>query len=282
MKTILVPTDFSKTAGHAVNVAIDIAKKTDGKIILLHVIELPEDNVFNSGGEVSASDHWEEKIFTTRLVESGRAQLTKISEEIKQKGVKVSQELKLGNAYHGISTIISEQKVDLVVMGTFGHSRLESMIVGSITEKVIRNATCPVLTVHGKPGTNDYKNIVYATSMSDDEKKFANVVTSIQKMCDAIIHVVRINTPNNFQPDVLVKKVMNEFIKKTQLENYTLNIFNDYSEEEGIIRFAESIDADLIAMATHGRKGLAHVLVGSVAEDVVNHTKRPVLTHVNR
>jgi nucleotide-binding universal stress UspA family protein len=75
---------------------------------------------------------------------------------------------------------------------------------------------------------------------------------------------------------------METFAKKLKLENYTLNIFNDYSEEEGIIRFSESINADMIAMATHGRKGFAHVLVGSIAEDVVNHAKRPVLTFVTK
>jgi len=64
------------------------------------------------------------------------------------------------------------------------------------------------------------------------------------------------------------------------LKKYTINIFNDLSEEEGIIYFADSINADMIAMATHGRTGFAHVLAGSIAEDVVSHSKRPVLTYV--
>jgi nucleotide-binding universal stress UspA family protein len=75
---------------------------------------------------------------------------------------------------------------------------------------------------------------------------------------------------------------MEDFAKKLKLKNYTLNIFNDLSEEEGIIYFADSIDADLIAMATHGRTGFAHVLAGSIAEDVVSHAKRPVLTFVTK
>jgi nucleotide-binding universal stress UspA family protein len=60
----------------------------------------------------------------------------------------------------------------------------------------------------------------------------------------------------------------------------TLNVYNDRSEEEGILNFAATINADLIAMATHGRTGLSHALIGSIAEDVVNHSKRPVLTYV--
>ena len=67
-----------------------------------------------------------------------------------------------------------------------------------------------------------------------------------------------------------------------QLTDYTINVFNDVSEEEGIIYFADSIDADLIAMATHGRTGFAHVLAGSIAEEVVSHSRRPVLTFVTK
>ncbi len=73
---------------------------------------------------------------------------------------------------------------------------------------------------------------------------------------------------------------MEAFAKKLQLKNYTINVFNDLTEEEGIVYFADSINADLIAMATHGRTGFAHVLAGSIAEEVVSHSKRPVLTFV--
>ena len=55
-----------------------------------------------------------------------------------------------------------------------------------------------------------------------------------------------------------------------ELENYTVNIYNDVVEEDGIIYFARDIDADMIALSTHGRSGLMHLLSGSIAEDVVN------------
>ena len=75
---------------------------------------------------------------------------------------------------------------------------------------------------------------------------------------------------------------MEKFAKKLGLKNYTINVYNDLTEEEGIIYFAESIKADMIAMATHGRTGFAHVLAGSIAEEVVSHAKRPVLTLVTK
>src|SRR6185436_16875591 len=114
---------------------------------------------------------------------------------------------------------------------------------------------CPVLTVHEKPVTSEFKNIVYATSLSDREKSFVEVVRGLQEIYNATIHLVRVNTPVVFQPDHVVKKVMEDFARKNKLQNYTLNSFSDYNEEEGVIHFANQANADVITMATHGRTG---------------------------
>lgn len=282
MKKILVPTDFSKPAQIAIDVASDIARKANAQIILLHVVEEASGTSFNITGEVNISGGWEDKLFTMKLIERSKKQMAKVFEQVKASGVKVKQELRLGTAFHGMRDIITEQKVDLVVMGSAGHTKLEEMIIGTNTEKVVRHSKCPVLTVQKKPVTTDFKNIVYATSMSKDEEVFSRVVRNTQEMYDATVHLVRINTPGNFQRDTVVKKYMQDFAKKLQLKNFTINIFNDLSEEEGIIYFADSINADLIAMATRGRTGFAHVLAGSIAEEVVSHAKRPVLTFVTK
>lgn len=282
MKKILVPTDFSKPAQIAIDVAVDIARKANSQIILLHVIEEASGTSFNITGEVKLSGGWEDKLFTMKMIERARKQMDKVFEDVKASGVKVKQELRVGTAFHGMRDIITEQKVDLVVMGTAGRTKVQEMIIGTNTEKVVRHAKCPVLTVHKKPSTTDFKNIVYATSMSKDEELFSRIVRSTQQLYDSTIHLVRVNTPGNFQRDVVVKKYMQDFAKRLQLKNYTINIFNDLTEEEGIIYFADSIDADLIAMATQGRTGFAHVLAGSIAEEVVSHGRRPVLTFVTK
>lgn len=282
MKKILVPTDFSKPASIAADVAADIARRSGAEITLLHVIEEAVGNSLNVEGQVSADSGWDEKIFTLKLIEKAKKQMAKLTEDPRFEGVKVKPELRVGTPYHGMNKIITEKKVDLVVMGTAGHSDLEHMIIGSNTEKVVRMANCPVLTMHSKPATQDFKQIVYATSMDKQEEIFSRIVRSTQKLYDSTIHLVRINTPGNFQRDVLVKKYMQDFAKKLQLKNYTINVFNDVSEEQGIVYFADSINADLIAMSTHGRTGFAHVLAGSIAEEVVSHSRRPVLTFVTK
>ncbi len=278
MKKILVPTDFSKPAQAAVDTAIILAERTKAEVILLHVVDQPSPDSFNVEGEVSQLYNWEDKLFTMKLIEKSKKKLAQVAQLATNAGVQVRQELRLGNPFHGIRTVITDHQVDLVVMGTEGHSKLDKMLIGSNTEKVIRHASCPVLSIHRKPSVSSFRNIVYATSMIENEDKFSKVVAQLQELFDATLHVVWVNTPAIFQPDTVAKRTMKDFAKRLQLKNYTLNVFNDYSEEEGILQFADSINADLIAMATHGRKGLAHVLSGSIAEDVSSRARRPVLT----
>jgi nucleotide-binding universal stress UspA family protein len=281
MKKLLVPTDFSKPAQWAMEVATAIAKKSKGQIILLHILEQPTSESFNVEGQINNGEStWEDKIFTAKLIERSKLQLQEVAKFAEDAGVFVKCELRLGNPFHGIRTVIVEHDVDLVVMGTSGRSKFEEMMVGSNTEKVVRHSKCPVLTVHEKPNGNDFANIVYASSLNENEKAFAQVVKNAQGIYKAKVHLVRINTPMNFQPDHEVKRIMKDFARKINLQDYTLNVFNDRSEEVGILRFAASVNADLIAMATHGRSGFAHVLVGSIAEDVANHSSKPVLTFV--
>ena len=281
MKKILVPTDFSKPAQIAVEVACDIAKKSGAELTLLHVIEEVTGGSFNVEGQMKLEGDMEEKLFTLALIKKAKKQMEALLNSSAVAGVKVKSELRIGTPFHGMRTIITDKKVDLVVMGTAGQTKVEEMIIGTNTEKVVRHAKCPVLTVHKKPVKTEFKNIVYATALSKDEESFASVVKQMQGLYeDSVVHLVRINTPGNFQRDVVVRKYMQDFAKKQMLKKYTINIFNDLSEEEGIIYFADSINADLVAMATHGRTGFAHVLAGSIAEDVVSHSKRPVLTYV--
>ena len=87
-----------------------------------------------------------------------------------------------------------------------------------------------------------------------------------------------VNTPGNFETTRESISRIKRFAKEFGFENVKAEVYNSTSEENGIIEFAEDIDADLIAMATSGRTGFLHLITGSIAEDVVNHAKRPVWT----
>ena len=87
-----------------------------------------------------------------------------------------------------------------------------------------------------------------------------------------------INTPNSFKTTHDAERIMRGFIANFDVENYSTHTYNDTNIENGIINFANSVDADLIGICTHGRTGLAHFFNGSIGEDLVNHVARPIIT----
>lgn len=280
MENILVPTDFSEYADNALEVAYHLAKKAEAKITLLHVVEDPTVETFRVTGEIPLPDI-REKLYVDRLIAVAREKLTGAVQNPSYTDVEIEGTLRLGNPYHNINEEIENCKASIVVMGTKGtKGGLSEVIMGSNAERVVRRSKCPVLTIHKKVTNFDYKNIVFASGADIDENQCLMLVNQLQQMFDATVHLVRVNTPNNFESDVNTYEDLEAFAKKCGMQKYTTNVFNDYSEEEGIIHFAQKMNADMIAMVTHGRMGFAHFLTGSIAEDVVNHAKRPVLTQV--
>lgn len=274
MQKILVPTDFSPLATYATGAAIQIAKKSGAEVILLHVVEMPGASFSVTGQQVESSEF---DLYTLKLIAKTKGDLVKVVSDYDKSDVKMVSNLHVGNAYQAIAKVITDQEVDLVVMGSHGASGWEETFVGSNAEKVVRLSSCPVLIVKEQFKLDEIKSIIFAADFNKDNHVI-DLVKATQELLGAQLHLVKINTPSNFLSDHSRKHTMQEFAVKNQLQNYTINVYNDKQEEYGIIYFAEEVNADLIALGTHGRTGLQHLLSGSIAEGVVNHSKRPVWT----
>jgi nucleotide-binding universal stress UspA family protein len=283
MKKILVPTDFSDQANVALGLAHQIARKSNGKIIVLHVLEIPRNTFAPGGTSISVMGEASygsdlDNVYVVKLHDKTKKMLENLVADPKFKDVDITYKMQFGNPYHGISEEITENEVSLVVMGTKGASGIDEVLIGSNTEKVVRLARCPVLTVKKESELENMKSIVFASNFTEGHDLLMEELKNLQQMLGATIHLVKVNTPNNFETNRQILKEIKGFAEKYGLQNYTVNIYNDLVEEDGIIYFAEDINADIIALATHGRTGFMHLLSGSIAEDVVNHSKRPVWT----
>lgn len=271
MKKILVPTDFSDHAEYALKVAAQIARKNNSEIILLHMLELP-----HQAGDAIGSGHQipEIMLYKNKALEN----LEELMDADFLEGINVSEAVQFEKAFDGIMKIIKKNEVDLVVMGSHGTSGFEEMFIGSNTEKVVRFSDVPVLVI--KNQIDDFKasNFVFASDFSNEIKKPFSVLLEFAKVFNSKLNLVMINTPNSFKPTHVAKKIMSEFMADFNYSNYSMDIYNDTNVEKGILNFANSVNADLIGMCTHGRTGFAHFFNGSISEDLVNHAVRPVIT----
>lgn len=273
MKKILVPTDFSEYAENALQVAAQLAEKFKSEIYLLHMIELPADMV-NPVGDTRSNDLPE----AIGFMKLAKKRFTDLLTRPYLQDLKVHQIVEFHQAFDGIMETCREYGCDFIVMGSRGASGFKEMFVGSNTEKVVRTSEIPVLVIKNNHPTFAIKNFVFATNLDDNNKGTLKKVVDFAQLIDSRLHLLYINTANEFITSKDTDKYLESYMEGIAFDNYEFHVYNDDSVEQGILNFAKKIKADLIGIATHGRKGISHFFNGSISEDLVNHANQPVIT----
>ena len=269
---ILVPTDFSLESRYAAEFACQLSQLTQVEINLLHIVEIPAMVIADPTGYTTPIAY--DEAFVDNLIKQGEQKLNEFAQAYAKCGVK--HKVKVGNTYSSIVDWAKTHNADLIVMGTKGASGMKEFLVGSNAQKIVRRSPCPVLTLAERKDATQIKNVVYATNNSEHSDYLLKGLCGLQTLFNATIHMVRINTPNHFKADGSTLEILEKVAQHYKLQDYTVNTYNEEHEVKGIVAFAESKKADLIALGTHGREGLSRFLSGSLTEDLINHTQLPV------
>lgn len=261
LNTILVPYDFSECATDALRVAAKLARRSGAVIDVVHLYEQMTD--FHTENQ--------------RLRDEIEARLDRVPELPFLRGVEMKKfmlrQLSLTELFKNERLL----KADLVVMGTHGATGLRG-IVGSNTQRIVRQAPMPVLVIKHRVEDFEVRDMVYASNFTEQDVEKFDAFLPVLELFDPKIHLLKVNTLRSFERTDDSNKAIDRFLQRYELKKFTASIYNDLSIEEGILNFSKGIDADLIAMATHGRTGFFHVVNGSLTEDIVNHTSIPVLS----
>lgn len=271
MKKILVPTDFSNEAEHALKVAAQLAKRYNSEIYLLHLLEIPVQQV----DTLNVQSDFPEAMFFMRLAHQ---KFEDIMASDYLEGITVHETVDFNQNFAEVSNVAKEKGADLIVMGSHGSSGFKEMFIGSNAEKVVRTSEIPVLVIKNHHENFEINDFVFASDFKNDNQETYKQAAKLARMFGAKIHLLLVNTASNFQTTIKAHDRIQDFISEDTFENYTINIYNDETVEKGILNFSREIKADLIGISTHGRQGIAHFFNSSISEDLVNHAKRPVMT----
>jgi nucleotide-binding universal stress UspA family protein len=272
MKKILVPIDFSKPSEYAARMAAKIAKKTGASITLIHLIELPSGT--SDIGYRSRFSIPESMLYLRKTKEK----VLEFKNSFFPEDLTVAYFIKLNNPFDGIIKYADKIDADLILMGSKGHSKFEEIMIGSNTEKIVRSSKIPVIAVKRDSKKFSLKNLVFASNFKEENKEVFIKFLNFANAFNSKIHLLRVNTPSQFERTFTTEQKMKNFIKEYNLPKYSLNIYNDISIEKGIINFSRENKADLIALSTHGRSGISHLFSESVAKNLSKKALKPILT----
>jgi nucleotide-binding universal stress UspA family protein len=295
LRRILCPVDFSEATAQAVRPAISLATEYGAELYLLHVLDFPHPHLDALGPSYDVVPYYKE------MEDEAARRLDELVDEEARVYADTHVVVRRGVPFMEILKMSQDNEIDLIVMPTRGRSGVDRFLFGSVAEKIVRMAACPVLTIapsESAPKPFTPKRILYPTDFSDYSDCALPYAVSFADRYNAdliMLHVVTLwdydpaNPEWRFPPLPEQHKAAAEEAAKKALEIHggpgvpdqikvDRRLVRGFDPSVEIVQTSEDSEVDLIVMATHGRTGLKHALLGSTAEKVTRYAECPVLT----
>jgi nucleotide-binding universal stress UspA family protein len=283
---ILLPFDGSEGAAEVLHHASEIAHWADATIEVLYVADTARDSVTVVEGHT-----------VDALVQRGEDVVEEAAKTLETLGVSHETDVVQGNPPETIVDYAERYDQDLVVMPTHGREGLSRYLIGSVSEKVVRLSSVPVLTVRMRPDeqlTFPYENVLVPTDGSAAAEHAAEHVVELAAALDATVHVLSVVDDAALGPDVrstiagkASEQAATDAVESVVSAAETCGVTNTVQHvehgapAEAIRDCIESNDIHAVGMGTTGRRGTDRILLGSVAEKTVRSAPVSVLTVAN-
>jgi nucleotide-binding universal stress UspA family protein len=276
-RKILVATDFSEPARRALRSAEGLIVESGGELCLIHVIELPP-AIYPAGfGGLS-------RAVEQSWVDAAKEDLHREGGEARERGARVEELLKIGRPWVEIVQAAEAAEVDAICIGNAGHSLVERLVMGSTAENVVRHSPVPVLLVHERALSRVDRVLIPWHFDEGSRMTIRYALDRFPERTELIAyHVVAPLPPGDpvvgpLVPDLAaIREEMRAWLDEAGAGRVSEEVRLMADPAAAILEAARERDVDLVLMTTHGRVGIARVLLGSVAEKVVRHADRPVL-----
>jgi nucleotide-binding universal stress UspA family protein len=282
-KNILLPFDGSDGAAAVLHHASELAHWADATIQVLYVADTTRDSVTVVEGET-----------VDALVQEGEEVIDEAVKTLETLGVAYETDVVQGNPAPTIVEYAERYDQDLIAMPTHGREGISRYLIGSVSEKVVRLSSVPVLSVRMQPDETlafPYENILIPTDGSDAATAAAEQTLSLAASLDATVHVMSVveeatlgldvqSTISDKESDQAAADAVETVVSAAETRGVTNTIrhIEHGTPVEEIIDYIESNEIHAVGMGTTGRRGTDRILLGSVAEKTVRSAPVPVMT----
>lgn len=257
MKIIVVPFDFSSFSLSALQTAQRISAKSQAKIICVTVI--PSELDWDLLSEEAKAKHPE----LIREYEEAVEVLPGHVKSVAPAKAPIEQVVKIGVPYEQIIRVSEKLNADLIVIGAYGKGYADGKFIGSTLQKVLRNASCPVLAVKHTLDGNAFRKIAFATVFNAAGKSAFEKILPLAKAFKSSIHLLYINIPSNFTGSSQSDVEMAEFGKGHEQFVIHRHVYNHHDAEQGIMEFCEKIGVQLVGLVSADRRHASSYVIGT-------------------
>lgn len=275
---ILFPTDGSDGATAVLDHVLDVAATHSATLHVLYVADTTHQSATRVGGTV-----------VDALEREGEQLVEETAKRAAERDVPTVTDVLQGGVSGTITAYAEEHDIDIVAMPTHGRTGLERMLLGSVTERVLRSATVPVLVFppDAEPTSYPYRSVLVPTDGSECASVALDHVAGTVQSEETAVHVLSvvdiaslgIDVRSQLQVDALEKRAQQVVDSaRSSIAASTIGaVEHGPSVYEAILSYVDDHGVDLVVMGTHGRTGVNRYLLGSVTEKVVRTAPVPVL-----
>ncbi|MFO0775384.1 MAG: universal stress protein [Nitrospiraceae bacterium] len=291
---ILVATDGSEAARPAEDCARDLAQVCGASLDLVSVVE------FESWRDLSYDVN---RLYLDARQREVREALDEAAARLRVGDRPVTTHDPVGNPSQEIVALAASLPADLVVLGTHGRTGLDHVLIGSTAERVVRAATCDVLTIragvaHASVGESGaqrkppFQRLLVPVDFSDYSQAVVDAATRLARGFGSLLTLLHIVEPIGYGVDFTIRHALSGSALREDAERALDQLVATCRAQgvtaegrvvpglptDAIVRAAEACESDAIVMGTHGRRGWSRLRFGSVAEAVVRQAGCPVIT----
>ena len=296
LETIVVPIDFSEFSSKALQYALAFAEQFKSKLVLVAVVETPQ-QTFELGYMPSTLLEWDREV-EKKISEK----LATLAAESINGTMNYVCFTRRGEATEEILAVAATQRAGLIIMGTHGRTGMKHVILGSVAEKVVRHASCPVMVVRmaqrefihpiaGIPRL-ELDEIIVPLDFSEGSSRSFSLAETIADQTGArlnLLHAVPFHygageydaiTFSQLEADMMASGRKRLEATSNEERRHGLNVQSSVvlgAPREEILKYTEQQKGELIVMGTRGLTGIKHLLLGSTAEYVIRHASCAVL-----
>lgn len=272
-KKILVPVDFTKTGHEAFHHVKYLSSKFYSEVTLMHVRDvLPSVSVF-------PSLYVPQEDINNEYRRLALEKLNELKVELEEAGVSnVFVQYLEGSVAQCINDYVNDEKIDIVVMGTHGSKGLTEFFIGSNAFKVVNLIDKPVMTINDKCAFSEYKNIVAPLDDSRFSRAKFPYVAELAAILGSNVEILYPVVSDEKRKQAIQNHFnqVSEFLENKGITHMARPVEGNFAHE--IVKFAEYTNADLIVMMSETESSISSMLLGSQAQEIVNHSKTPVIT----
>ena len=260
-QSLLVPVDFTERSLHALNYASEIAKKHDGMVHLLHILDERTDPDQNT-------------------IETARKKLTDFAHQQQDRlDINIIPNVVKGNIFISIGETAKKVGAQLIIMGIHGIHGIQ-FIIGSFAARVILGSSVPVLLTNGSKKFDGFKNIVLPFDANLKMDHLVSKTIELGLINNSTIHLFSQNKKQGFLTSWEYKKKINttlERIKKAELKCQNIVLEGDSDDYDlSILKYAENIDADLIMVTSQNQHNSKEYIIMETGISLMDKSKTPL------